>query len=178
MKFVLYFVLFILAGCAGLNDSLTPDAKVSTDPFDGTKILAQTPVSASSKLSEDWHTLGFTWRNDTPQIVYLTAGMQGVDNISNIAFNVDGEIIKRIPQASILTDYGDNTELVAWSTRRFAIHLNDFLKLSQGKDIKMKVEQIDTYTVSSFGSSNPNAQVNAKLTKFVTLLKEHGAIAN
>jgi hypothetical protein len=47
------------------------------DDFDGSIIVRQTPVSASSSMSEAWHTLGFSWNQKTPNIIYITAGTVG-----------------------------------------------------------------------------------------------------
>jgi hypothetical protein len=156
-------------GCASFNESMTPSVKVQKDEFDGSLIVSQSPVSAASSMSEAWHTLGFQWNQKFPNVVFLEVGVSGITNVMGVAFNVDGQLIENIKQASTLTKYGD------WSTRRLIISINDFAKIAQGKDVKMKVMQIDTYSVSSFGSENSGAIVNSKFPPFIEKLKEQGA---
>ena len=96
------FFSLMLASCASMNDSLTPSLEVTKDPFDSTTTLSQKPVS-SSGVSEDWHTLGFTWSESTPDVVYLTVGTQGIDNVSGVQFMVDGKLIKSANTASVGT---------------------------------------------------------------------------
>lgn len=160
------FLSLTLASCASMNDSLTPSLKVTKDPFDSTVTLSQKPVS-SSGLSEDWHTLGFTWKESTPDIVYLTVGTQGIDNVSGVQFMVDGKLIKTADTASVNTKYGD------WSTRRFYIPIDDFKLIATANLIKMKVIHIDTYTVSSFGEGAGMARIiNSKFKPFIEALNK------
>ena len=59
-----------------------------------------------------------------------------------------------VNDVSALTDYGTD------------IHVDllclfyDFVKLAQDSDVKMKVMQIDTYSISSFSSVNSGVIVN------------------
>ena len=169
-KLMLLLIVTLLAGCASVNDSLTPALTAKKDPFDGALVVYQAPVSAASSMSEGWNTLGFEWNQKYPDVVFLEVGTNGVTNVTGVAFNVDGRIIENIKEASLLTKYG------SWSTRRLAIPIQDFLVVSQGKDVKMKVYQIDVYTVSSFGLSHPGAVVNKKIPPFLQKLKENNAI--
>jgi hypothetical protein len=118
--------------------------------------------------------MGFTWKEKSPEVIYITVGVEGIDNITRLAFNIDGEIIDDIRTASNLTKYGK------WSTRQFAVSVQTFVKIANGKDVKMKISQIDTYTVSSFGSSNSLAAINAKFPPFLSELqkKEYQLIHN
>jgi|SRR5690554_709877 len=166
---VLIFALVGLHGCASFNDSMTPSMKVQKDDFDGSLIVSQSPVSAASSMKEAWHTLGFEWVQKFPDVVFIEVGVSGITNVVSVAFNVDGEIIENVKQASSLTKYGD------WSTRRLVIPIKDFSKIAAGKDVKMKVMQIDTYSVSSFGSANSGAIVNSKFPPFIEKLKELNA---
>jgi hypothetical protein len=167
---LLAVMLFTVSGCASFNDAMTPSLSVQQDQFDGSLIITQPPVSAASGLSEGWHTLGFQWSNKFPSVVFLEVGVSGITNVMGVAFNVDGQIIENIKEASALTKYGD------WSTRRLVMPISDFLKVAQGKDVKMKVIQIDTYSVSSFGSANSGAIVNQKIGPFIQKLKEQSAL--
>lgn len=165
-KPVLFAILFLISGCANFNDAMTPSLAVKTDQFDGSVIIVQPPISASSSLSEGWHTLGFEWNQKFPDEIFITVGVSDIDNVMGVKFNVDGKVITNIKDASTLTKYGD------WSTRRFVMPISDFVKVAQGRDVKMKVMQIDTYSVSSFGSINSGAIVNAKFAPFIQKLKE------
>lgn len=163
-------IILILSGCAGINDALTPSLKVQQDPFDSSLRLYQAPVS-SSGISEDWHTLGFEWKESTPKIIYLTVGSQGITNVTGVHFNASGEIIRSANDASTNTKYGD------FSTRRFYIPIKDFLKIATADLVKMKVIHIDTYTVSSFGNdAGALRTIDSKFAPFIDELKKNGAI--
>lgn len=160
-KVILLIGLLSLSGCASMNDAMTPSMKVVKDAFDGRMAVVQQPVSASSGLSEGWHTLGFEWSEKTPDAIYLTVGVSGVTNVTGVEFNADGKILSDISDASSITEYGD------WSTRRFSIVWEDFLSISSANDVKMKVMQIGKYTISSFGPMNSGAVVNSKVGPFI-----------
>lgn len=155
----------MLIGCGGFNQAMTPAVQTVTDNFDGAKIVHQEPVSSSSKLSEDWHVLGFEWTDKSPNLVTLIAGARGIDNIEGLSFNVDGKIIEAGNPTSAVTDYGQGP--LPWSTRRFSISLSDFENISNAKSVKMKVSKTNTYTVSSFGPANPGAIVDGKIAPFL-----------
>ncbi len=163
-------IFMLLVGCANMNDAMTPSLRAQSDPFDGSTIISQAPVSAASSMSEGWHTMGFEWNQKYPDVVFLEVGTNGITNVTGVAFNVDGKIIENIKEASVLTKYG------SWSTRRLVMPINDFVKVAQGQDVKMKLMQIDTYSVSSFGSSNSGAVVNSKFPPFLNKLRELKAI--
>lgn len=166
---ILTVILFTISGCTRFNDAMTPSLSVQQDQFDNSLIITQPPVSSASGLSEGWHTLGFQWSNKFPDVVFIEVGVSGITNVMGVAFNVDGLIIENIKQASNLTKYG------SWSTRRLVIPISDFLKVAHGNDVKMKVMQIDTYSVSSFGLKNSGAVVNSKFGPFIQKLKEQNA---
>ncbi len=167
MKIIIYLIVaMVFFGCASINDSLTPSMSVVKDDFDGSIIVRQSPVSATSSMSEGWHTLGFEWNQKTSDIIYITAGTNGTVNITDVEFNADGNIISNIKTASTLTEYGK------WSTRRFSMPWDDFLKITNAKSVKMKVVQINNYTVSSFGPANSGAIVNKKISPFLKKVQE------
>lgn len=163
-------LVIAISGCSNMNDAMTPSMRAQQDPFDGALVISQAPVSASSSLAEGWHTMGFEWSQKFPDVVFIEVGTNGITNVQGVAFNVDGEIIENIKEASTLTKYG------SWSTRRLVMPLNDFVKIGQGKDVKMKLIQIDTYTVSTFGSNYSGAIVNSKFPPFISKLRELNAI--
>lgn len=167
MKLFSYIlVVLMFAGCASVNDSLTPPMSVNKDDFDGSIIVRQSPVSAASSISEGWHTLGFEWNQNSPNTIFITAGTNGSVNITDVQFNVDGKIISNIKTASTLTEYDK------WSTRRFSMSWSDFLEIANAKSVKMKVVQINSYTVSSFGPEHSGAVVNAKIPPFIKKVQE------
>ncbi|MEN8616820.1 MULTISPECIES: hypothetical protein [Shewanella] len=170
LKLILAAIFITLTGCTGLNDAMTPSMKTHKDLFDGSLIVSQAPVSSSSSLKEGWHTMGFEWNQKFPDVVFLEVGTNGITNVQGVAFNVDGEIIENITEASVLTKYG------SWSTRRLVMPINEFVKVAQGHDVKMKLIQIDTYSVSTFGTSHSGAVVNSKFAPFLSKLKELNAI--
>lgn len=167
---LLVIVFAVISGCANFNDKMTPSLSIHQDQFDGSITIEQPPVSSASGLSEGWHTLGFQWNQKFPNVVFLEVGVSGITNVMGVAFNVDGQIIENIKEASTLTKYGD------WSTRRLVMPITDFVKVAQGNDVKMKVMQIDTYSVSSFGEANSGAIVNSKFAPFIQKIKEQNAL--
>lgn len=170
LKVIIAAVFIMLTGCAGMNDAMTPSMNAKKDAFDGSLIVSQTPVSSSSSLAEGWHTMGFEWNQKFPEVVFLEVGTSGITNVQGVAFNVDGKIIENISKASLLTKYG------SWSTRRLVMPINDFVEVAQGRDVKMKLIQIDTYSVSTFGTNHSGAVVNSKFPPFLNKLKELRAI--
>jgi hypothetical protein len=111
-------------------------------------------------MTEPFHTLGFEWVSRTPNVVYVTAGVSGINNVNALAFNADGKIIEKIDTAS------QSTELGQRSTRRFAMSWTDFLSVANAKDVKMRVTMSNTYSVSSFGSGTM-ATIQPKFAPFI-----------
>lgn len=62
----------------------------------------------------------------------------------------------------------DFTDYDQWSTRQFVVSYDDFIKITNGNVVKMKVSKIDTYQVSSFGKGVNGAIVNGKFAPFIT----------
>jgi len=164
-NFLLLLSVYFLNSCVSINQSLTPGTRIIKSDFDNSIDIVQKPVSASSSLSEAWHTLGFRWNSNAPDIVFVTAGTVGITNITGLSFNIDGEIVDVEP-ASTLTKYGD------WSTRQFKMDLATFRKMASAKIVKMKIIMIDTYSVSSFGQSKPEAVVSGKFSEFLKSVSE------
>ncbi|MFZ2403672.1 MAG: hypothetical protein WAW41_00935 [Methylobacter sp.] len=171
-KVILSAAFLCLAGCAGVKDLLTPSLSEIKDPFDGSIIASQPPVCAASSLLEDWHTLGFEWNKKYPDVVFIDIGEDGIINVKSVAFNVDGQIIENIRVASPFAKYG------SWANRRLVLPISDFVKIAQGNHVKMKINQIDTYSFSSFGNSHPGAVVSEKFPPFLQYLKANNAIPN
>lgn len=164
-KAIILTLAILVASCA----ALTPGIKIETDPYYDTTQITQPPVSAAASMSESWHTLGFWWSQKNPNEVVLIVGVQGIDNITDVEFKIDGQTTSTIKKFDRLTAYADSRS--GWSTRNFSISLDEFKKLETAKDVKMKVESIDTYTVSSFGLENKGALVNSKIKPFIDAIK-------
>ena len=150
-------------GCQSMNSALAPGARVTSDEFDGSKIISQEPVGADTTIG--WHTLfGFDWNSRTPDKVFLTVGVSGINNIFGLAFNVDGETITA-QTASMTTEYGR-----PWSTRRFSVSYREFEAIATASLVKMKVSGANSYQVTTFGSS-VSAPVGTKLHEFLEQLR-------
>ena len=168
--------VFLMIGCASLNDAVTPSLEVERDSFDSTLRITQPSVS-SSGISENMHTLGFTWNENTPDVVYVTVGAYGIVNINDVEFNVDGTFIQSAETASSATDYGSSFNSTDFSTRRFLIPIDDFVQIITGNVVKMKVYHIDTYSLSSFGRGVEGMRtINTKLQPFLDRLALEGAL--
>lgn len=153
----------LLGSCQDFNSAMTPASKVTTDAFDGSKIVSQEPVSSSASLTEDWHTLGFDYTSKSPDKVFITAGVQGINNVFGLDFNVGSRMI-HAQEASLTTEYG------AWSTRRFYVSYKDFISIAIASSVKMKVSGANQYGVSSFGTST-GALVNKQFPPFLQKLQ-------
>ncbi len=162
-----------LAGCAGsdfgnsMNDALTPSASVMKDDFDGSVIVRQRPVGATSSFTEPMYQLGFDWTQKTPDRAYFTVGMAGIQSVTGLAFNADGKVIEAV-DASHTTDFDTRgTYAMTTSIRRFSVPWSDFVAIAKARSVKMKVSRVNDYGVSSFGPDNPNAVVNVKFAPFI-----------
>lgn len=149
----------LIGACASLNDS-TPAVMVVKDDFDDTVIVRQAPVSSADSGGDAWHKLGFEWNQKKPDLVVITVGTRGVVNINGIAFKADGDRVDRIAAASALTEYGE------WSSRRFVMNKEDFIKVAAANEVKMTVVLNDKYTVSTFGKESA-AAVGSKFGPFL-----------
>lgn len=160
-----FFILIpmLLGSCQDINSAMTPASKVTTDNFDGSRIISQDPVSSSASLTEDWHTLGFDYTSKSPDKVFVTAGVQGINNVFGLDFNVGGRMI-HAQEASLTTEYS------AWSSRRFYVSYKDFILIATAPSVKMKVSGTNKYGVSSFGTST-DALVNKKFPPFLQKLQ-------
>lgn len=165
LRALLVILPFILMGCAHVNGALTPAVQVAKDEFDGAAIVRQPPVSAAYGMRDAWHTLGFEWIEKTPGVVYLTAAAQGAA-ISELAFNADGRIFGNLKVATLPVPANQG------NSRRFVMVWDDFMVLVNAKEVKMRASRDNEYTVSSFGSAYPNAQVNATFVPFVAKVRE------
>lgn len=168
--------VFALTGCASYNDAMTPSLSVTKDKFDETTIVRQPIVPANSSFSDHMTGLGFEWKSSLPNVVILTVGVSGIENIMGADFKVDGQDIPSPNVAGYLTQYpeksltfGDMTS--TYSTRRMTMPLEDFLKIANAAQVKMRVRHIDTYSVSVFGRSEM-AVVGSKFAPFLVKLRD------
>jgi hypothetical protein len=163
-------LLAVLAGCVGMNDAMTPSAKTSVDEFDGATIVRQAPVSAATGLSEDRHLLGFEWNQKFPDTVFITCGSAfGIRAIEGVSFNADGKVFEHLKPASTLTEFRNNGSL-----RRFQISLADFRTIAGASVVKMRLEGVDAYTVSTFGpgAGSGMAFINTKFAPFLDQVQQ------
>lgn len=158
--------LAFVAGCAGFQDAMTPSFSVSSDAYSGVVTIDQPPVNAA-QMGEHFHVLGFDWRGDMPDSVFVTAGVQGIENVMGLHLKADGVELSGIDEASSNTEYGD------WSTRRFVMPLSEFERLENAGDVRLRIDSIDTYSVSSFSVSGNAGAVAAKIKPFLAAIRQH-----
>lgn len=160
-------VIALFVGCAGMVDTMTPSAQTIVDDFDGRGIVRQSPISAASSLGEAFHTLGFEWMERYPNSIFITAGVAMQTRvITGVAFNADGRIFDNLKPASALTDHEHRA-----SYRRFELPFDDFLVIATANVVKMRLNGINAYTVSSFGPGVGSAAVNAKVGPFLEAVR-------
>lgn len=170
IKFAMLATLLALAGCAGFNAAMTPSAEIIKDDFDGATIIRQSPVGSSSSLTESWHTLGFEWSTGKPDTIYITAGLvMQTENIQEVQFKADGELIENIELASNKTEFENNA-----SSRRFSLPLSEFRKIAAANVVKMKIiyNLGNNSSVSSFGQDYPNVLTTSKIPPFMSKVDE------
>jgi len=166
-KEFLFLLGILLAGCASMNDALTPGSSVVKDEFDGTLIVRQPPVGASSSFSEHVHSLGFEWFSREPNKVYLDTGAHfgaRTGGMIGLSFNVDGEIFSA-EQANPFTRRDRQTYK---ESARFAVTFDQFRRIASANVVKMRIDGLGVSTVSSFGrGTGSGAMVTPKLAPFV-----------
>lgn len=164
-------LIFFATGCAveSLYERPRYDLVEQRDAFDDSLTLIQPAVPTRSITGS--HILGFVWSIKYPKLIFLDVGTFGIVNVDSLAFNVDGTIIGSAETSSTITDYGET-----YSTRRFRIGIEDFMKVANGSNIKMKVGHINSYSVSAFGLESDVAHVDNKLAQFIAKLKEWKAL--
>lgn len=173
---LLLIAVLALAGCASMNDAMTPSLSVTKDRFDDTTIVEQPIVPANSSFSDHTTGLGFEWKSSLPDKIILTVGVGGIENIIGANFKVDGQDIPSPKAVGHFTQYpektlkwGDMTSV--YSTRRMVMPLGDFVKMANAKQVKMKIHHIDTFSVSIFGRSEM-AVVGSKFEPFLAKLRD------
>jgi len=166
MKLPVALCSLLLVGCASY-DALTPSASTVTDGLDGTLVVRQPRVAASSSFSEPIHTLGFEWFARDPGLVYLDAGADfgaRTGGIIGLSFNADGEVF-RADQPNPLTKRDRETHT---ESSRFSVTFDHFQKIASARIVKMRFDGLGENTMSSFGpGTGPRAYVTAKFAPFL-----------
>ena len=138
-------ITLVLLGCAATT--------TETDSFDGTTIVRQAPfVVTSAKFGMPGIQFGFRWKGKVTDMVALDVGVQGVQTVRKVAFNMDGEIYEINKPLHTFTDFQPGGKYPGWSFNSFAMPLSKFRKLAHAQNVKMKVTDINGYyTVGEFG---------------------------
>jgi len=92
--------------------------------------------------------------------------------IVDVVFEVDGETLERLKAVSELTDYGESSAPVRWSTRRFEVPWETFLRIANARSVRMRVTGPNEAAATSFGSAHPGALVNAALPPFLAVVRK------
>ncbi len=167
MRWPVVALLFLLSGCASMNDALTPSPSTIRDDFDGTTLVRQPPVGASSSFSEPVHSLGFEWFARDSGRVYLNVGAHfgaRTGGMIALSFNADGEIF-RAEQSNPFTKRDRETYK---ESARFSVTFDQFQKIASAQVVKMRVDGLGESTVSSFGpGTGAGAQVTVKFAPFL-----------
>jgi hypothetical protein len=168
-RLIIIAAMLVMSGCgnmgAAMNDAMFPNTSVRTNDFDNSTIAHQPPVVASrpTLTSDDTaQMLGFEWVSSTPDIIYITAGIDGILNIYTVDLLADDQNIQGISLASNSTEFQKGG-----SSRRFAMPLDEFRKIVSARIVKMKITRNNDYSVSRFGQEYPDVAVTGKITKFM-----------
>jgi len=171
MNWPVVALFFLLSGCASMNDALTPSPSTLKDDFDGTTIVRQPPVGASSSFSEPIHSLGFEWFTRDPGRVYLNVGAHfsaRTGGMTGLSFNADGEIF-RAEQSNPFTKRERD---IYKESSRFSVTFDQFQRIASAQVVKMRVDGLGEATVSSFGPrTGSGAQVTLKFAPFLEQIR-------
>lgn len=161
-------LLLALTGCVNLMFPM----QVMKDDFDGATIVRQPPVVASRPTLTNDDTpqsLGFEWSSKTPDMVFVTAQLFEIRNIENVEFIADDLPILGVKIASAMTQFETGSR---YSSRRFSLPFGEFRKIAAAHIVKMKITNIDTYTVSRFGQDYPNVMVSDRFAPFLAKIDQ------
>ena len=117
--------------------------------------------------AESGPNLGWAKDGRQPSIAIIGAGMSGIASVMGIQFRADGKLIDTAKRTNKLTDINANQ-----SMSRFAMPFDDFVTIATASDVRMRVDSIDNYVVSTFGKSNDGAVVNTKFSPFLAKIQE------
>lgn len=153
MRLMILSFMFILpallVGCMGgqtVGGGVNPIQK-NIDDFYDVLIISQTPISAHTGMGDSFHLLGFSWREDNPDNVTLTAVVNGYRSIEKLEFRIDGAFVTaRTVEHSVMERRR--------SSRRFEVSLADFERIARADDVRMRVGGSTGYTVSKFGAEH------------------------
>ena len=166
MKIITIYIIacLLFAGCAGTGPAKTPGSEIMRSEVDNSFDIYQVPVNATNSPTEGYHLMGMRWNSKTKDIVYLTAAAQIKRNITGLSFDIDGETITASP-ASNFTDFDDCSY---FSSKQFTVPFEEFVKLSNAKEVKYKIRyDINSYSYSFFGKNKTNAIINYKFDDFI-----------
>lgn len=166
-KLITLTLLIFLAGCVS---TMWP-MQVIKDDFDGATIVRQPPVVACRPIltnPDNPQYLGFEWSTKNPDLVILTAQLNGIDNIVSLEFMSDDKPINNIKIASPTTEFDTGSSS---SSRRFSIPIEDFRKIAAARIVKMKTSSISAYNVSRFGQEYPDVIVTTRFTPFLAKIE-------
>jgi hypothetical protein len=129
----------------------------------GVNVVKQDPVSAASAVvGEDYISLGFAWREDSPGTVVLAVEMPGIFSTYNgsAIFNiVDTDTTIKCRSGSDYTAFNGNN-----SAKYFSISLEDFRKIASADAVNLEAFSA---AKCSFGKKREGAIVNTKFEPFL-----------
>ena len=166
MKKFITPTLVLLLALTGCVNSMWP-MQVMKDDFDGATIVRQPPVVASRPTltnDDSPQSLGFDWSSKNPDKVFVTAQLFVIQNIEKVEFTADDQPIQGVITASAMTQFETGS---SYSSRRFSLPLGEFRKIAAAHIVKMKITNIDTYSVSRFGQDYPNVIVSDRFAPFL-----------
>ena len=190
MKIYALLAALVLAGCAGMSESMqrsvgVGEVSTSTSSFDGkSEVVMQPAWVADADGGMPQFKLGFFWTENVPDTVVVLASVASLDDyslIEGLALNLDGEIID-LQALDALTDldhdrlirvtcnrYGCNEGMVLrTSEKRYLAPLSVVRRLAESSNAKVKLSFAKTYTVGNFSAkSSGNVTAAQSLPDFL-----------
>lgn len=158
----------LLSGCASVSEAMLPDPQTITSAFDGSTEISLDPINASAGPDDSAQAVGFFWTSRQPEEVQAVVWVPGIQSITAIGFNADGEIIEASRATTALTQH--DTAVLGSSTKRFPLTVEQFERIARAQTVKMKVTSTTSYGVSTFGNGHPNSYISMKLPAFAAAL--------
>jgi hypothetical protein len=163
-------IAILITGCGSTKPM------VSVEKFSGKKIISTQPMRIYELDAQ--HALGFTWIEDRPKTVILKAGFVGIKNVVSLQFNVDGEIYPVIEASSAITTFskfgqGEATNIFDnnISYRLFSVDTAFFKEVAYAQDVKMKVNGINVFSTTTFGTNNKYKKISPAIQEFIAAIE-------
>jgi hypothetical protein len=143
------------------NSSWNNGIEVISDPVPATDIYDTLPT---------FHQLGFSWNSKTPEFIVLTVKRGGTCNIQGLQFKINNKIIET--QTLNTLTHWKYQDLLTYSVRDFIISVKDFYTISRSQKVMMRIDNIDDFTITTFGRHKGRPELIEKFDQFILKVRQ------